>query len=246
MSIWRERSDAEVPGSVRSDNALVIERTFPAAATAVVFAGGAPVDPDRLPALPRHVLRIAADGGLAQASLLGLEVHVVIGDMDSVADVDLRRAEASGAEVVRHPADKDATDLELALHYAADRGCDHVVIVGGLGGRLDHFVGNALLLGNRRFAATGIEWITEEATLTVVRAGERRELETAPGNVVSLLPLGGDATGVRASGLRWPLTGETLVSFSTRGLSNEALGRLIDIEVESGVLLVVRNFAPDE
>lgn len=207
-----------------------------------MFAGGEPVDPARLPALPRDAVRIAADGGLSQASRLGLDVHVVIGDMDSVAAADLTRAEASGAHIVRHPVDKDATDLELALHHAVEQGCGEVLIVGGVGGRLDHFMGNALLLGSGEFAATRIEWVTEGAALTVVRSGEHRELETEPGDVVSLLPIGGDATGVRASGLRWPLGGDTLAFSSTRGLSNEALGRAIGVEVGSGVLLVVRNF----
>ena len=95
-------------------------------ATTVVFSGGpspgegvaevlaAALGPGSAP--PDRV--IAADGGLGACLAAGLEPDVVVGDMDSVASADLSRAEVAGVRIERHPRDKDAVDLELALDAA--------------------------------------------------------------------------------------------------------------------------------
>ena len=76
----------------------------------VVVASG----PGPSVAVPVTPTVIAADGGLDRAAALGLDVDVVIGDLDSVSAEALAAAEAAGARIVRHPEAKDATDLELA------------------------------------------------------------------------------------------------------------------------------------
>ena len=206
--------------------------------TAVVFAGGEPIDPAGLGALPIDALHVAADGGLVQADILRRTVDVVIGDMDSVDDVRLAAAQADGAEIVRHPRDKDATDLELALQYAIDRGCERVV---GLGGRLDHLFGNALLLANAALQGTEVTWMTKDAWITPVRPGSDFEASASPGQVVSLLPVAGRVRGVRTAGLEWELDDETLAAGSTRGISNVVDGERFTVSVADGVLLVVHN-----
>ena len=93
-------------------------------------------------------LVIAADGGALKAELLGLRPDVVIGDLDSLSQGKLAELEATGAEVVRHPMDKDASDTELAVLEAVRRGATEIVIVAALGGlRFDHALANVLLLG---------------------------------------------------------------------------------------------------
>jgi putative transcriptional regulator len=64
---------------------------------------------------------IAADGGAATALALGLRADEVIGDLDSVSPGDEARVRRAGGRVHRHPRDKDATDLELALAAAVSR-----------------------------------------------------------------------------------------------------------------------------
>lgn len=207
--------------------------------TAVVFAGGDEVDAGSSPPLPRDALLIAADGGLAQAEVLGLEVDVVVGDLDSVEPAALEAARDRGARVERHPADKDATDLELALHHAAAAGCSRVVVVGGLGGRLDHLLANALLLA----AAPDVDivWRAGNADVFTARAGRPLDAGAGAGDLVSLLPVGGPASGVRTEGLRWQLSGDRLEPGSTRGISNEATADRFSVSVEGGVLIVVHQ-----
>jgi thiamine pyrophosphokinase len=59
------------------------------------------------------------------------------------------------------------------------------------------------------------------------------------GDLISLIPWGGEVRGVTTNGLRWPLSGEMLWSHQTRGISNELLDETASIRLESGVLLVV-------
>ena len=108
--------------------------------TALVVCGGGPVlAPWALPAAPDVV--IAADDGAREALRLGLEVDVVVGDMDSVPASTLAQVERAGGRVMRHPADKDATDLELALDEALTSQAERIVVAGGAGGRLDFVLG---------------------------------------------------------------------------------------------------------
>ena len=114
--------------------------------TAFIFCGGGPA---RLPIdVPDDALVIAADVGLAEANRLGVAVDLLVGDLDSVDPVDLEAFEGAGGEVRRHPEDKDATDLELAITDAIVAGAGRLVVVGGDRGRLDHLLANAVLLAS--------------------------------------------------------------------------------------------------
>ena len=209
----------------------------PGMKTAVIVSGGDPVPPDVLEDLPDDPWVVAADGGADHAADLGLAVDVLIGDLDSVSrdvvsSIDEER-------IIGHPTDKDATDLELAFELvAAADDVDRVVLVGGTGGRLDHFLANAMLICAPRFAHLDLVWIAPPARATVVRDHVR--LHGSVGDKVSLIPIGGDAVGVTTTGLRWPLAGDDLRIGSTRGVSNEFSTAVSTIAIESGVLLVVQ------
>src|SRR5690606_36583437 len=107
---------------------------------ALVFANGDMNDGPRVRqelADAAGALVIAADGGARNAEAYGCRIDLIVGDMDSVDAVMLARLADGGTEVERHPAQKDETDLELALTRAVERGADWLRVIGGLGGRLD-------------------------------------------------------------------------------------------------------------
>ena len=216
-----------------------------------VFAGGE--EPEGLPESSGGDegadLVIAADGGLRWAQKLGVQVDVVVGDMDSVDGAALAEVEAGGAEIARHDPDKDATDLELALRLACDRGASSITLIGGHGGRLDHFLGNIALLAElpKGVQAQALMGQTEifvthgYGTRGVKQQGEELVLNGKPGQLVSLIPWGGDAAGIKTEGLRWPLAGETLPQGTSRGISNQMTGTQASVSLESGTLLVIKN-----
>ena len=204
---------------------------------AIVFAGGDPPPPHVLDGLPAAGVVIAADSGLDHALALGVHVDVVVGDLDSVTPASLQRARDAGTRVEQHPEAKDFTDLELALDAARARGAARVVVVGGSGGRLDHFLANALALTRRDLADLQVEARFGEADVVVVRS--EVTLRGVSGGIVSLRPVGGPAHGITTSGLRYPLRGETLHPGSTRGVSNELLGTEAQVSLTDGVLLAI-------
>jgi thiamine pyrophosphokinase len=205
--------------------------------TALVFAGGEP--PPRATVdglLPADVV-IAADSGLGHALALGCAVDLVVGDLDSVEPTDLAQATTAGAVIERHPADKDATDLELALDAARAHSVERIVVIGGHGGRVDHFVANVLLLASPSLAAIRVEARLADARLVVVR--DRTDLYGEVGALCTLLPIGGVARGVVTEGLRFPLRSEDLTPGSTRGVSNEFIEPHAQVWLTGGVLLAV-------
>jgi thiamine pyrophosphokinase len=169
---------------------------------------------------------------------LGLRPSVVLGDLDSVSEAALRQAESEGVRVVRHPAEKDATDLELALDEAVALGARRVLVVASAGGRLDHLVSSTLLLAAPAYADVEVDALVGEALLHVVR--DVRVLAGAPGELLTLVAVGGAAEGVVTEGLAYPLRGETLQPGSSRGVSNVFAASEARVTVERGVVLAIR------
>jgi len=200
----------------------------------VVVAGPGP----GRPRLEREVAVVAADGGVDHALEMGLTVDVAVGDFDSVSAAGLAAAIDSGARVVRFPAKKDATDLELALDEAASLAPERVLVIGSPGGRLDHLFGALLILGSERYARFELDAHFGSATAHVVRS--ERRLSGEIGELISLFALHGVAEGVTAEGLVYPLRGEPLEPGSGRGVSNAFAAPTARIAVESGVLIAVR------
>jgi thiamine pyrophosphokinase len=205
--------------------------------TALVICGGGRVRRD-LPLDGDAARVIAADGGVAEALRLGLTVDVLVGDMDSAAPVDAERILAAGGEVERHDPDKDSTDLELAVGRAVSDGATRVVVAGGDGGRLDHLLGNLTLLAAPRWASIQIDAVFGAALLHVIR--DTRDMTGEPGELVSLFALGGPATGVSTSGLRWALADATLVPGDSLGVSNEFTDTRATVRVGQGAVVAVR------
>ncbi|HEX6416915.1 MAG TPA: thiamine diphosphokinase, partial [Acidimicrobiales bacterium] len=183
-------------------------------------------------------LVVAADSGLAHARDLGLVVERVVGDMDSVEPGDLEEAAAAGTQVDRHPAAKDATDLDLAIDVALAARPSRLVVVTGRGDRLDHALAVALgLAGPHRATGVPVEAWIGRAHLWVVR--RRARLAGRPGDLLSLLPAHGPARGVTTTGLLYPLRDEDLPAGASRGVSNEWVEDEATVQVRSGVLLAV-------
>ena len=207
----------------------------------LVFAGGDAVDGRWHDALAHDAYIIAADSGLEHVLALGRRADLVVGDFDSVSPEALEHARAAGSVIEEHPADKDATDLELALRAAQRIGATRVTVVGAGGGRLDHFLANALLLIAPDWSGFELQAFVGDARVIVVRRAV--ELNGPVGSLVSLLALGGPARGVTTSGLRWPLANDELRPGSTWGVSNEMAATTATVTLNEGVLLAIQPHA---
>ncbi|HEX4818906.1 MAG TPA: thiamine diphosphokinase [Acidimicrobiales bacterium] len=206
---------------------------------AIVVAGG-DRDLDAIPSAWSDAMVIGADSGIDFAHTLELKVDVAIGDMDSVSAAGLERAETEGARIERHPAEKDQTDLELALHAARDAGATDLLVIGVGGGRLDHLLANVLLLAAPTWAPCRISALAGTARMHVVRGGEPvSRLDAEVGELLTLLAIGGEAHGITTTGLKYALRDEALAAGTSRGVSNVVESTPITLELEDGTLLAV-------
>jgi len=204
------------------------------AETVVVFAGGDPPPASVLEGLPEGAYVIAADSGFDHAQRLGVKVDLLVGDLDSISAAGLELA----GNIEQHPTDKNATDLAIALDAATRSKPARVIVVGGAGGRIDHFLANAALLTASEYADLKLTWLPGDAVIHVVR--DRIELSGSPGDIVSLLPYGGPARGVSTDGLRWPLIDAVLAPGTSLGVSNQMIDTKATVELRAGVLLTVQ------
>lgn len=185
-------------------------------------------------------LIIAADGGALIAMKVGLQPHVVIGDMDSLP-LEIREELAErGCQLVSHSPRKDETDTELAIQYALRAGAQEIVLLGATGDRLDHTLANVLLLGMSELERVPATIVAGNTQVWLLRGGYELEFGGTPGDIVTLLPLGQDATGVSTDGLEWVLHDDTLCFGPARGVSNVMSMPEARVRLREGCLLVLR------
>jgi thiamine pyrophosphokinase len=207
----------------------------------VVVASGA-LDRSDASWLEGASLVLAADGGATSLDALGRRPDALIGDLDSVEPSLTGRLEGAGTRVERYPFDKEASDAELALEAAIAAGATEVVLLGALGGeRLDHELANLLLLADPAFARSSLRIVRGDTQVRAVTAGASLVLAGAAGDLVTLLPIGGDTSGVTTAGLRWPLEAATLRMGRSRGLSNVVESPPASVHVGDGTLLVIET-----
>ena len=209
-------------------------RTQPSTPHSIVFAGG---EAHAQPSPDTDALVIAADSGYDHALAAGIDVDILVGDLDSISSDALFHAENTAVSIERHDAAKDATDVELSLDRAVASGATTIDLYGGEGGELGHLLGVAALIAADKYRETTIRWHTGSGVAWVVRSDHPLSVATAMGAGVSLIPVT-DITGVTTTGLVWTLNDETLPRGTSRGLSNETNEPEITVTVRSGVLLV--------
>lgn len=187
-------------------------------------------------------LVIGADGGAAHALALGWQPDLVIGDLDSLGPRDADRLARAGVPIERWPVDKDQSDLELALAAALRRSPAPVLILGALGGpRLDHALAAVWLLALPAARRRGLTLLDATSRVRLLRGPGTLELIGRAGDLVTLLPFGGPAHGVRTAGLAYRLDGETLPFGPSRGLSNVRTGERAVVTLDRGRLLIVES-----
>ena len=183
---------------------------------------------------------VAADGGALALERWGIAPQVLAGDFDSLGIERAAAYRQRGAKVVQFPVAKDQSDLEIAMRLALESGADDIVLLGILGGpRVDHALTNAMLLADPAYRGRGVRAVFGDTELRALHAGETATLRGAVGDVVTLVPVRGDAGGVRTVGLRYPLNGQTLHFGKSLGLSNVIATTHARVSIEQGVMLVI-------
>ena len=182
---------------------------------------------------------ICADGGTRHSLALGLTPNLVIGDMDSIETNHWRELEKAGVSIELFPAEKNETDLELAIRRALELEPMEIIILGALGGRVDQILGNIALLNVPLHASPSI--CIDDGVEEIFFCRDHAQVHGRSGDIVSLIPWGSAVHGVKTENLKWSLQKETLHPDRTRGISNEMTEDVAMIKISSGLLLVVHT-----
>ena len=176
---------------------------------------------------------IFCDSGLCHQEGLGIEPHLIVGDFDSHENPHLN------VETIVLPREKDDTDTVFAVKEAVKRGFDDFLLLGVVGGRLDHTLGNVSIL--LMLHSLG------KRALLVDDYSEMEIVSKAPVFVddsfafFSLLNISGTAGGITVEGAKYPLRDAEIPCTWQYGISNEVLpGQQARVSVEKGELLLVR------
>ena len=181
---------------------------------------------------PDGCFHIAADKGIVQLRARGVEPDLVVGDFDSLGYVPEAR------ELVRHPVEKDDTDMMLAVREGLRRGFREFILYGGMGGRLDHTLANIQTLAFlAAHAARGLLFGDGTAVM-LLENGTVRFPATAQGTF-SVFCFGDTAEGVTETGLHYALDNATLTNAFPLGVSNAFCGRESSVSVQNGKLLLL-------
>ncbi len=180
-------------------------------------------------------LIICADGGIVHTHEIGVECDVWLGDGDSLQNSDI-----CAKEKISFPVKKDYTDTDLAVELALERGYTDIIILGGIGGRLDHEFSHFCLL--KKIADRGAvgSLIDEKNTVTI--KNESFRVYPDGRQHISFFPYGGDVENFSVKGLKYAAEGMLLECDKAQASSNSFEGDNVgEITFDKGTLLVITS-----
>jgi len=187
--------------------------------------------------LTEDTFLICADGGANHLKKLGVIPDILIGDFDSISVETIEFYQNKNIEIINFPPEKDYTDSELAVETAISKGFKDIIILGGIGSRMDHTIANVFLLKMIHEAGCKGALIDENNIIQLL--SKSISINKQNGYKLTLIPLTPTVEGITTNGLYYPLDNFTLKQGSTRGVSNEFLEDKASVSIKNGLLLVI-------
>lgn len=213
--------------------------------TAVIFAGGE-TEPDSVQGILEEYkpeLVVAADSGLETINKLGLFPNIIVGDFDSLSDKSLlEKYENNGAEIQRFPVEKDYTDMRMSVDIAIQKGCERILMLGAIGSRADHVIGNIFLLGYLLEQKIEGVIINKKNRLRCFGVGNYIfRTENSYSKYISFFPVNGEKTCISLKGFKYDVENLELNPLNIISISNEIKGTNALLSVKEGCLLIVES-----
>lgn len=204
---------------------------------AFIYAGGE-CDHSHIDEQPgKDDLILAADSGWRHAEALGVQPHLVLGDFDSLGDIRL----PDGVEKLVVPPEKDLTDTQLAVKEARSRGAQHITIIGGLGGRLDHSLSCLSILEELWNKGDRLALIDNGKARVRFLSSDSALIPRSHYRYLSLIAVDPVLHGVEIDGVKYPLKRARLERNHQYAVSNEITGNCAFVAVRRGSLFIVES-----
>lgn len=205
---------------------------------ALIIAGG----PDPGTGLIRKMAMNAekiycADRGAQWAYHAGIKPDIAIGDMDSINSETLEQIRRDEIHMMKYPSEKDQTDTEIAVEVAISDGAKSIVLLGGLGGRMDHTLANISVM--KACYKRGIRITMMNADTAMFLAERTVTFRAMKGSYVSLFPQSEGVRVINSEGLYYPLNNLVLPVESTLCVSNKMTSDHVILDIRNGAVLIV-------
>ena len=201
---------------------------------AIIFTGGHINKENISLNIEENDLVIAADSGYENARTFGIAPQIAVGDFDSSDEPT-----DNGVEIIRLKREKDATDTQVALELALEKGADELVIIGGLDGRLDHTAANLFLLEylykrniRRAYVEDGynrVRYIKNDSAILLRSAYKYFGIVAVDEKLV----------GVEIKGAKYPLKNAKIFRNNQFAISNEIDGNCAFIAIKRGGAFII-------
>ncbi|MCL2746147.1 MAG: thiamine diphosphokinase [Coriobacteriia bacterium] len=188
--------------------------------------------------LRTYDLTIAVDAGAEWFRGLEVTPDFAVGDFDSTDSKTFTWLEESGTQIKQVSHDKEFSDLELALALCEQQGIRTAIIIGALGGRIDHQL--CVLGALQKSTIPQLVLKGKNQTARLLRTEEVLVLNGQDNSgTFSVIAL--ESATVSIQGARWNLDRRQLTPFSSVGLSNEYAAGDVSIRVHFGSALIICN-----
>lgn len=175
---------------------------------------------------------ICADAGYEAAFKAGITPDLIVGDFDSAKKPE------TGIPLVTLPVHKDDTDTVFAVKEGLEKGFHEFLLLGALGGRVDHTFANFSVLEFLHLnGARGL--ISDSRVQISFSAGETITFHGKTGQTLSVFPYGCESCTVTHHGFEYELSNQEILSSFPLGISNIVTSDTAKIEFHKGKALVM-------
>ena len=184
--------------------------------------------------LGNYDLIVAVDSGTEQAYKLFLKPNLIIGDLDSIDEKTIKRAEKDEVQILKYETNKNETDFELALKYVIDKEIKDITIIGGEYGEIDHLFGVLTVIISFQ-EDQQISWIHKDQTVLIPNS---KKITIGSNVEFSILPFT-NLKNLNISGAQWNLDNENIEFGKSLTLRNISIDNEIEVSVEDGKFCLI-------
>lgn len=186
---------------------------------------------------------IAADGGLISANKLGFLPTHIVGDFDTASKELVNFYREKNIPIRTFQPEKDMTDSQIAVEMAVEYGSEEIYILGGIGTRMDHTIGNIQLLALPLREKIPCYLCDDYNRIQLIQKEKILKKSEVFGTYISLLPFTSTIENLTLEGFKYPLKHHTMdiMTNLTRGISNELKEEIGKITFSEGILILIES-----
>jgi thiamine pyrophosphokinase len=181
---------------------------------------------------------ICADGGLEKVKSYGIMPDVIIGDFDSVDISVLKQYESYNVPIEKFPSEKDCTDMDLAVEFAVSKGYNNIILTGASGSRLDHTLGNIMLMEKYFKTGVNITIIDNNNEMRIISDNTDLIIDFKEGYYISIIPVDDFIQGINLKGFKYNLYNVNVQRGSTLCISNQIVNHKGRITLRKGTAIL--------